>query len=76
MEEFHPGLLAPASLKLWRMAPCPGQWGDVSSGAACPGLIEARGRLYSPQKVQWVSSGAACPGLIEAETTRWGFAEG
>ena len=38
--EFHPGLLAPASLKpAGGMSPGPGA--GVSSGAACPGLIEA-----------------------------------
>ena len=59
-----PGQPAPASLKLARLPDleltCP------HSGAACPGLIEARHRSSARQCSRALHSGAACPGLIEA----------
>ena len=64
----HPGLLAPASLKLWPVAAV--RWRPAgSSGAACPGLIEATWTA-APGRLARHSSGAACPGLIEAGPSR------
>ena len=65
----HPGLLAPASLKhRWDLRQTPRR--SSSSGAACPGLIEAH-RFFSSIRIDQNSSGAACPGLIEAAPTCW-----
>ena len=63
----HPGLLAPASLKL-DLAPQQVLLLPLASGASCPGLIEATtvGNNGDPAAR---ASGASCPGLIEAPAT-------
>ena len=60
----HPGLLAPASLKL-AVGHSAAVGGGGSSGASCPGLIEAT-TAGGCSVLSRPSSGASCPGLIEA----------